>query len=77
MKLKKILFLLIILLLPLSVNAKEVDITLFYGDGCPHCAHEEKYLEVLEKQLGKNIHIIKSVLFGKEFANKLYTEMII
>ena len=59
MKLKKILFLLIILLLPLSVNAKEVDITLFYGDGCPHCAHEEKYLEVLEKQLGKNIQIEK------------------
>lgn len=33
------------LILPFSVNAKEVNAYLFYGDGCPHCAALEKYLE--------------------------------
>lgn len=32
---------------PLSVNAEErtVNIHLFYGEGCPHCAAEERFLE--------------------------------
>ncbi len=48
---KKILRLLCILilflLLPLHVNAEDkvINIHLFYGDGCPHCAHEKQFLE--------------------------------
>ncbi len=30
-------------------NAKPIDLYLFWGDGCPHCAAEEKYLETLKK----------------------------
>ena len=52
MKIKKILFLLTLLLvLPFTqAQAEEVNVTLFYGDGCPHCAKEEEYLEVLQKR---------------------------
>ena len=34
------------LIFPLSVNAEErvVNIHLFYGDGCPHCASEKEFL---------------------------------
>lgn len=34
------------LLIPLTTKADEViNIHLFYGDGCPHCAHEKEFLE--------------------------------
>lgn len=34
------------LLIPLTAKADEViNIHLFYGDGCPHCAHEKEFLE--------------------------------
>ncbi|MDO4369152.1 MAG: hypothetical protein Q4C29_01250 [bacterium] len=44
---KKILyiFLFLFLTLPLGAHADEVNMYLFYGDGCPHCAALEKYLE--------------------------------
>lgn len=44
------------LLIP-NVNAKDkIDIYLFYGDGCTHCAHEEEYLEELQEK-NKNIEV--------------------
>jgi len=44
--LKHILFLILILLIPISVKAdSKYNIYLFYGDGCPHCAEEEKFFE--------------------------------
>ena len=44
---KKILyiFLFLFLLLPFGVYADEINMYLFYGDGCPHCAALEDYLE--------------------------------
>ena len=45
MKKTVFLFAFILLLLPFSVSAKEVNIYIFYGDGCPHCAALEKYIE--------------------------------
>ena len=45
MKYKKILvFITLLLIIPIKVNAK-VNMYLFYGDGCPHCAEEEKFFE--------------------------------
>ncbi len=33
-----------------GVNAEEpVNLYFFYGDGCPHCAKEEKFLDILER----------------------------
>ena len=44
-KIIKFLVFAILLFIPVFVHAKTVDIYLFYGDGCPHCAAEEKFLE--------------------------------
>lgn len=41
-----LILLLAFLFIPLSAKAEEViNIHLFYGDGCPHCAHEKAFLE--------------------------------
>ncbi|MFA5075936.1 MAG: hypothetical protein WC480_00790 [Patescibacteria group bacterium] len=36
---------------------KPVDIYFFYGDGCPHCATEEQFLDQLKKDFGDRIFI--------------------
>ncbi|MFH1744780.1 MAG: hypothetical protein ABH881_01280 [bacterium] len=50
---KKILFISILFILFIfssSAQATEkINIYFFYGDGCPHCAKEEKFLDYLEK----------------------------
>jgi len=42
------------------VNAKDNDIKLylFYGDGCPHCAEEEKFLNTIENDYS-NLEIVR------------------
>ena len=44
---KRFLFFLtfVLFLLPFTVKAEEVNIYLFYGKECPHCAALEKYLD--------------------------------
>ena len=37
-RITKFLVFTILLFIPIFVHAKTVDIYLFYGDGCPHCA---------------------------------------
>ena len=63
------LFLLLVLLWPISTNAlsdkyedklselvgiekekEKVHIYFFHGDGCPHCADEEEFLELLKER---------------------------
>lgn len=61
--LKKIKYLLFLLLISLifipNVNAKEaVNLYLFWGDGCPHCAAEKEYLTKLEKEFD-NLKVTK------------------
>ena len=41
---KLFLFIFLLVLLPLKVNAS-VNMYLFYGDGCPHCAEEEEFFD--------------------------------
>ncbi len=70
---KFILFLLfIVLIFPLTVFGKEktLNMYLFYGDGCPHCAAEEKFLNKYLKD-HKNINLYKyEVWNSKENAQK-------
>lgn len=55
---KLLLILTLFLIIPFAkVNAQEVDVTLFYGNGCPYCAKEQQFLDTLEHQLGQNINI--------------------
>ena len=51
--LKKKIVLLLLLLIPTLVSAKEVNLYLFHGDGCPHCAKEREYLKEIEKEYVK------------------------
>ena len=43
------------------VNVKQedgvVNVYFFYGDGCPHCAKEEKFFKLIEKKYGNKVHI--------------------
>lgn len=54
---KLLLFIILFLLVPLKVNAT-VNMYLFYGDGCPHCAEEEKFLETYLNEV-EDVSLIK------------------
>lgn len=77
MKLKKILFVLtLFLVLPFTkVNAEEVTVTLFYGDGCPHCSHEKQYLDILKYQLGDNLNIEQYEVWNNDKNNELLSKV--
>lgn len=69
----KIFLLLVVLLFPLVVNAKDNKVTLylFHGDGCPHCAAEIEYLNSIEKKYD-NLEIVKyEVWYNEENSNFL------
>lgn len=57
---KKVIFVVCLFMItPFVINAQEeVDIYLFWGDGCPHCAHEKEFLNELEKEdENLNVHL--------------------
>ena len=72
----KLCLLLVVLLFPLVVNAKENKVTLylFHGDGCPHCASEIEYLNRIEKKYN-NLEIVKYEVWydqdNSEFLNQV------
>ena len=39
-----------------SVKAENIDIYLFYGDGCPHCKAEKEYLNEIKDKYEITIH---------------------
>ena len=49
-KLRYILILIGILFIPIKASASEVNLYLFHGDGCPHCAAERSYLKKLKQK---------------------------
>ena len=67
---KKISLLFILLLtffFTLNVSAKEVNLYLFHGDGCPHCAEEMNFLKTLDPN---EVHIIEyEVWYNEENAS--------
>jgi len=67
----KIIFSFIILCMPFFAEAKEVTVNLFKGEGCPHCAAEEKYLKELEKTYGKELNVDIYEVWYDEENNKL------
>ena len=66
---KKIISFIIIFLFifPLGVFAEDRDITLYlyFGDGCPHCEAEMKYLNKIEKKY-PNLKIVKKEVWYDE-----------
>lgn len=67
---KKILLFLALILLPISINAKEkVTLYLFHGDGCPHCADEIKFLDDIDGKY--DIDIVKYEVWNNDDNNVL------
>ena len=59
-KFSLLIILLMIILVPFKVQAeeKQVNVYVFWGDGCPHCAAEDKWLKEYEKD-NDNIKVYK------------------
>lgn len=73
---KKIITFLLLLFIPIFVFGKEKDLNiyLFYGEGCPHCAAEERFLDLyLDGKDYIKLHKYE-VWHDKENANK-YTKI--
>ena len=67
------LLLLFVFFLPLTVFAQDKNIILyfFHGDGCPHCADEEKFLKSIEEKYD-NLEIVRyEVWYDEENAELL------
>ena len=73
---KKYIFFLITIffLLPFTVSAKELNLYLFYGDGCPHCASLEEYLDS-KYGSNKNIKLYKYEVWYDEDNQNLWEEV--
>ena len=73
---KKYIFALILglILIPFNVDAKELNMYLFYGDGCPHCKALEEYLD--EEYLDdKDINLYKYEVWKSEENQELLTKV--
>lgn len=71
-KIIKCFFLFLLIFFVNDVCAKEVNIKFFYGDGCPVCAREEKFLEEIESKY--DVKIIKYETWYNEENAKLLDE---
>ena len=56
------------------VSAKEINMYFFYGNGCPHCAAEEKFIEN-NKELFKNVKIIRYEVWYNDDNKKLLQDV--
>ena len=65
----------IFFLLPFTVSAKEVTLNLFYGEGCPHCAAEQRYLSSLEEKYGDDLKINKMEVWNDGENSRFLTEV--
>jgi len=75
-KIKKILLLLLfVVIFPVSVKAENVvNLYLFYGDGCPHCAEEEKFIDEYLKT-EKSAKLIKYEVWHSEENRKTWVKI--
>lgn len=75
-KFKKILLLLLFaVIFPVSVKAENVvNLYLFYGDGCPHCAEEEKFIDEYLKT-EKSAKLIKYEVWHSEENRKTWVKI--
>lgn len=71
-----VLFIMTLILIPnINVNAEEkLNLYLFFGDGCPHCAMEKEYLEELTKEY-KELNVIKYEVWYNE-ENSMFLKQI-
>jgi len=88
---KYLLFFLTVLLLPLTIKALEyedvvapivgtepsnqITIYLFHGDGCPHCAQEQVFLNELKAEYKDQINIVKYEVWYNDYNEGLYVKV--
>jgi len=75
-RIKKVLILLLLLMVfPIGVKAENVvNMYLFYGDGCPHCAEEEEFLEEY-LQTEKSAKLVKFEVWHSEDNRKKWVKI--
>lgn len=69
-----LLFLLLMVIFPLNIKAKSLKIYLFYGDGCPHCAAEEKFFESYFED-NNDIELIKYEVWHSKDNQELFVKV--
>lgn len=74
MKSKLLILILLFFSFFVSVNAKEIDLHIFYGEGCPHCKEEFKFLDELKKEY-KELKIYKYEVWYDESSNKIFKDV--
>lgn len=65
----------VLFLIPFYVDAKEITLNLFRGEGCPHCAEEEEYLQELKKTYGDDLKIKTYEVWYNEGNSRLMEEV--
>ena len=73
-KIIRLFVLALILFLPVIAKAKTVDVYLFYGDGCPHCAAEEKFFDSYLKN-NPDVELHRYEVWYSEENAKLFKEV--
>jgi len=58
-----------------NINNKQLDIILFYGDGCPHCAKEELFINKLLLEYD-NLKLHKFEIYNNSENKELYKKVI-
>ncbi len=69
-----LLFLLLMVIFPLNIKAESLKIYLFYGDGCPHCADEEKFFESYFED-NNDIELIKYEVWHSKDNQELFVKV--
>ena len=70
-KIKYLILGIFLFLMPLVVDAKEITLYFFHGNGCPHCAEEAKFLDSIKEEYN-DLKIIKyEVWYNEGNANLL------
>ena len=73
-KIIRFLIICLLLLIPTFKGVKALDIYLFYGDGCPHCAAEEKFLESYLKS-NEDVTVHKYEVWNSEENANLFKDV--
>jgi thiol-disulfide isomerase/thioredoxin len=57
-------------------GSTSVDIYLFYGDGCPHCAKEREFVSSLEQKYGEKVVLHEYEVYYDSFNSKLFGDVV-
>jgi thiol-disulfide isomerase/thioredoxin len=70
-----VLFVFLFSLINIASAQEKQKLYFFYGDGCPHCAEEEIFLDKLEKDYGDKLEILRYEVWYNKDNSDLLAEM--